>query len=317
MRNGLKHTTERTAEGKIELMSAHETAPCALYEGQVMHARLKPVGHRFQYRVFCLAVDLDRLAQAERMSPLFSVDRFNLVSFHQGDHHVLETGRTRAKKREASSRSLRTRVDDALARAGARPAARVVLLCYPRVLGFVFNPLSVYFCTDESGVLSAVIYEVRNTFGEVNPYVLPVRPGDISPSGLRQEQDKSFFVSPFLDMAQRYFFRLRPPGAQVRVRILERDPGGPVLAATFAGDRRQLTSATLLKAFARVPFLTFKIVAAIHFEAFRLWRKRVPTFLRQHRRLQAVGEKSPTTCEPPTACSRYSDIAALSMETRK
>jgi hypothetical protein len=151
----------------------------------------------------------------------------------------------------------------------------VLLLCYPRLLGYTFNPLSVYFCCGCDGVLALIIYEVRNTFGEIHSYVLPVGPGEISAAGVRQEQDKLFYVSPFVAMATRYRFRISPPGEGVRLRILEVDAEGPLLAATFSGQRRALTTRALLHAFVTLPLLTLKIVGAIHWQALRLWLKRV------------------------------------------
>ena len=120
---------------------------------------------------------------------------------------------------------------------------RVLLLCYPRLLGFTFNPLSVYFCYRADGELALMIYEVRNTFGDIHAYVLPVKPGEFSDAGLRQQQDKLFYVSPFIDMAMRYHFRVSPPEDDVKLRILETDREGPLLAATFNGRRRDLTTA--------------------------------------------------------------------------
>jgi DUF1365 family protein len=150
---------------------------------------------------------------------------------------------------------------------------RVLLLCYPRLLGYAFNPLSVYFCYRADGGLALLIYEVRNTFGEMHPYVLPVRAGDASAAGVRQQQDKLFYVSPFVGMAMRYLFRIVPPGDEVKLRILETDHEGPLLAATFIGRRRALTTPALLRAFVALPLMTVKIVAAIHWEALRLWLK--------------------------------------------
>jgi DUF1365 family protein len=149
----------------------------------------------------------------------------------------------------------------------------VLLLCYPRLLGYTFNPLSAYFCYRAGGDLALIIYEVRNTFGDIHPYVLPVRPGEITGAGVRQHQDKLFYVSPFIEMAMRYHFRVSPPGVEVKLRILETDRDGPLLAATFIGRRRALATAELLRAFFALPFVTFKIVAAIHWEALRLWLK--------------------------------------------
>ena len=233
-----------------------------LYFGEVMHARLKPMGHRFSYRVMNLLIDLDLLEAADRLSPLFAVNRAALYSFHEADHG------------ERDGSSLRAYVQRCAADRGIDlTGGRVTLLCYPRLLGYTFNPLSVYFCHRADGTLALMIYEVRNTFGDIHPYVIPVRPEEISRAGIRQEQDKLFYVSPFIGMTMRYHFRISPPGEDVKLRILETDRDGPLLAATFTGRRRALTSAALLQSFAALPFLTFKIFAAIHWQALRLWLK--------------------------------------------
>src|SRR3984893_6032540 len=200
----------------------HKVDAAALYLGEVMHARLKPVGHRFSYRVMSLLIDLDRLGDADRQSPLFGVNRAALYSFNEADHG------------ERDGSSLRAYAQRCAAEHGIDlTGGRVLLLCYPRLLGYTFNPLSVYFCYRADGTLALLIYEVRNTFGEIHPYVLPVRAGDVSAAGVRQQQDKLFHVSPFVDMAMRYRFRIAPPGDEVKLRILETDREGPLLAATF------------------------------------------------------------------------------------
>lgn len=234
----------------------------SLYLGNVMHARLKPMGHRFNYKVMSLLIDLDRLDDADRQSRLFGVNRAALYSFHESDHG------------DRDGSSLRAHVQRRAAEHGIDlTGGKVLLLCYPRLFGYTFNPLSVYFCSRADGTLAMLIYEVRNTFGDIHSYALPVAPGDISAAGVRQEQDKLFYVSPFLDMAMRYHFRVLPPGDCVKLRILESDEAGPILSATFSGRRRALTSKTLLRTFAALPFVTFKIIAAIHWEALRLWLK--------------------------------------------
>lgn len=234
----------------------------SLYFGDVMHARLKPMGHRFSYRVVSLLIDLDRLDEANRQSALFGVNRAALYSFHEKDHGP----------RDGSS--LRTYAERCAAAHGVDlRRGRVELLCYPRLLGYGFNPLSVYFCHGADGRLALVIYEVRNTFGEIHPYILPVRAGELNISGLRQQQDKLFYVSPFIPMAMRYLFRVLPPSDTVKLRILETDHDGPLLAATFNGRRRALTSPALLRSFFALPLVSLKIMAAIHWEALRLWLK--------------------------------------------
>lgn len=241
-----------------------QPAAAALYIGDVMHARLRPRSHRFTYRVMSLLIDLDRLSEADRQSALFGVNRRALYSFYEADHGLRDgtplQDYTRARAAEHG-------ID--------LTGGRVLLLCYPRLFGYSFNPLSVYFCYRSNGNLALLIYEVRNTFGQIHSYVMPVQPDDLSPAGVRQEQDKTFYVSPFIEMAMRYRFRISPPGNNVRLRILETDQQGPLLAAAFSGRRRALTSRALLGSLVEVPLVPFKITAAIHWEAFRLWLKGV------------------------------------------
>jgi DUF1365 family protein len=239
----------------------------ALYFGDVMHARLKPitaggVGHRFSYRVMNLLIDLDRLSEANRLSPLFRVNRRGIFSFHERDHGPRDGSSLHAY---ASSRAAEAGVD--------LTGGHVLLLCYPRILGYVFNPLSVYYGHDRDGRIAVLIYEVRNTFGEMHTYVCPVTADEVTPAGIRQQRDKAFYVSPFIPMEMRYHFRLTPPGEDLKLRILETDAEGPLLAATFCGVRRILTSHRLLTALLALPFMTLKVIGGIHFEAFRLWLK--------------------------------------------
>ena len=239
------------------------SAPASLYAGDVMHQRMKPVGHRFRYRVYSMLIDLDRLDEADRLSPLFSVNGSNLVSFHEADH-----------LRGADQPSLRAHVDALLAEAGLEQrAARIELACYPRIFGQVFNPLSVYYAYDGAGQPLALVYEVRNTFGENHTYVCRIEAGDVTPAGIRQSRSKIFYVSPFVEMEARYNFRMNVPGEQLKWRILETDRSGPLLAATYNGNRRTLTTGSILSCLLQIPLLTWKIVGGIHFEALKLWLK--------------------------------------------
>ena len=238
------------------------TAPLTLYSGTVMHHRMRPKTHRFSYTVYSVLMDLDRQSEIGGMSPFLSHNRWNLFSVHDKDHGP------------ADGSNLRDWADNMLDKAGLGVrAARILLLCYPRILGFVFNPLSVYYAYDSADRLIAVIYEVRNTFGERHAYVAKVEDGQLTPAGLRQGRDKLFFVSPFMDMAMRYTFNLKPPGESITIRILETDAKGPMLSATFHGEAKPVRSQTLFAEALRVPFLTMKVVAAIHYEALRLWLK--------------------------------------------
>jgi uncharacterized protein len=247
---------------KAEIDRDSEGAAAALYFGEVMHARLKPMGHRFNYRVMSLLIDLDRLEEANRQCSLFAVNRAALYSFNEADHGERDGSSLRAY---AQARADEHGIDLA--------GGRVLLLCYPRLLGYTFNPLSVYFCYRSDGGLALLIYEVRNTFGDIHAYVLPVQPGHVSDAGIRQHHDKQFYVSPFIDMAMRYHFRISPPAESVRLRILETDREGPLLAASFSGRRRALTTPALLWSAISLPLVTLKIMAAIHWEALRLWLK--------------------------------------------
>lgn len=240
-------------------------SPGTLYEGQVMHARLKPFVHRFSYRVFSTLIDIDQLDALGRLSRLFSVNRFNVLSFHEKDHID--------PRISSAGKGLRAYVDALCREAGLSAPRRVLLLAYPRVFGHAFNPISVYYAYQQTGALSAVIYEVRNTFGERHAYVCPARPSDISPAGLRQSCVKRLHVSPFIGMQGRYDFRIVPPGGELRLRILEHDETGPILAASFSAKAKSLTTANLVSALIRIPLLGLKVVGLIHFEALRLWLK--------------------------------------------
>ena len=229
-----------------------------LYVGRTVHERRSPFLHRFQYRIASLLIDLDRLPEAGRLSRLFSVGRFNLFSFFERDHGA----------RDGSS--LRAWAEARFAEAGIATAGRRLdLLCAPRVLGYVFNPLSVYFLREADGSLGGVIYQVHNTFGDSHAYVAPCAGGPAE----HQEADKVFHVSPFFDVAGRYEFTLRAPDDRFRLTIFKQRDGQPDFMATMVMERRSLSSGALAALFASQPVSTLKTIAAIHFEALRLWLK--------------------------------------------
>jgi uncharacterized protein len=245
------------------------TPAAALYDGQVMHARMKPKPHRFNYHVYSLMVDITRLNEANESSTFFSVNRFNLLSFHEKDHGACDGS------------DLQEHVKKLLREAGLKiEPTRILLICYPRVLGFTFNPISVYFAYDAGNQLIGVIYEVRNTFGEMHTYVAPVLENELNEAGLRQERAKLFYVSPFMDMPMTYHFRLKPPTDVCAIRILEHDQNGPILAASFIGRYCAMSGISAVRVFLRNPFLPLKIVGGIHFEAARLWFKGIRFFTR-------------------------------------
>lgn len=236
------------------------TAASALYFGQVVHQRVRPRRHRLSYRVFSMLIDLDELETLPLRLRLFSHNRFNLFSFFDRDHGPGDGSR------------LRRWVEEQLARGGvALDDGAVRLLCYPRILGYVFNPLSVYFCYGRSGEPVAILYEVSNTFGQRHTYLVPVG-GD--PRGpVRQECAKAFYVSPFNKVEGCYRFRIDPPADKVSVVINHGDEAGLILHASFTGRHESLTDGVLLRAFLRYPLMTLKVIAGIHWEALRLWRK--------------------------------------------
>lgn len=237
----------------------------ALYSGAVMHRRLRPREHRLNYRVFWLMLDLAELDRLDQRLRLFSRNRFNLLSFHDRDHA------------NAFGGSLRDQIDGWLARAGIRlDGGAVQLLTMPRVLGFVFNPISLYYCHHPDGRLLAMVYEVTSTYGVRHAYVIPVPPEDQVSGRIRQGAAKALYVSPFMGMDMDYAFRGHAPGEHVDMTIDGLDADGVLITAAMSAQRKPLTDAAILRATLAMPFLTIKVVAAIHWEALKLWLKRIP-----------------------------------------
>jgi len=233
--------------------------PARLYVGEVMHRRLFPVRYRFAYRVFSLLLDIDRLDEAARGTAVFSHNRFNLLAFHDADHGP----------RDGSP--LRPWLDGALARFGIDlEGGPVQLLCFPRVLGYVFNPLSIWYCRHSDGALRAVLLEVANTFGERHGYLLHEN-GRPMAWPVRQARAKCFHVSPFVGMNADYQFRLGEPGARLEVGIRELQDHGLMLVAAQVGRAEPFTTPALLRALVGIPLLTLKIMAMIHWQALKIW----------------------------------------------
>jgi len=243
----------------------------ALYRGEVMHRRLRPRAHRLRYRLFSLYLDLDELDGLSARLRLFACNRFAPLAFHARDHLA------------GTNEPLRAQIARLLAEAGiAWDGGSIRVLAMPRLLGFVFNPLSVWFCFRRDGGLGAIVYEVNNTFGERHCYVLPAA----GEGAARQDCAKAFHVSPFLPMELDYAFRVAPPGERLALGITVSDRDGPVLTAVHTARRRVLRDAELARALVAYPLLTLQVVAAILWEAARLWAKRVPVFRHPDRGLQ-------------------------------
>ncbi|WFE67784.1 DUF1365 domain-containing protein [Thiomicrospira sp. R3] len=229
-----------------------------LYFGQVMHEREQPVAYKFVYQTVSIKVDIDQIEQEAKDSPLLSLNRFNWVSLRFKDHGPRD------------GTSWRTWVDGFLAGYDVARPARVELLCYPRILGYSFNPLAVWYAYDADNQLVALIAEVSNTFGQWHHYVL-------KPEGrtgtIKAEADKMFHVSPFIDMQARYHFRLKCPADQVFTYIKETREGRPFFYASQSGRQQPLNTKTLLKLLGFAPWRALKVISLIHWWALKIWLK--------------------------------------------
>jgi DUF1365 family protein len=241
---------------------------CA-YVGTVVHKRLTPRRHAFSYRVFALCLDVDEIDRLAVGLRLFSRGSWNLTSFHDRDHGA------------GTGEMIGAHVRGVLREAGLESCgANVQLVCYPRLLGYVFNPLSVYFARDASGRLGAIVYEVSNTLGERRCYVIPVAEtgSDGDDEGIViQRCAKQLYVSPFTTMdGASYGFHVVPPGDRLVIGVDLREGDRPVLKTHFRGERRALSDRMIAGLLLRYPLMTLKVIGAIHVEAARLWLKGVP-----------------------------------------
>ncbi|XAH21466.1 DUF1365 family protein [Xylophilus sp. GW821-FHT01B05] len=241
----------------------------ALYVGRVLHQRLRPAKHRLSYRVFSLLLDIDELPALARRLRLFSLNRFNLFSLHERDYGAGDA---------TEGPGLRPYVERQLVAAGLRAGGAIRLLSMPRILGYAFNPLSVYYCDHPGGGLQAILYEVNNTFGQRHSYLIAVGADGRDGQDIAQRCDKQFHVSPFLGLDLHYDFRMQAPDVArlgLAIGIAVADDAGPVLTARFDARRCPLGDAALAAVFFSHPLLTLKVVLAIHWEALRLWIKGV------------------------------------------
>lgn len=238
-----------------------------IYTGTVVHKRLSPRPHAFSYRVFALCLDVDEIDRLDDSLRLFSRNRRNLLSFRDTD-----VGDRRPEPVGERTRQLLS--DAGLSRFGSR----IELVCYPRVLGYVFNPLSVYFCRDEDERVGAVVYEVTNTFGERKSYLIEA--GEAAGALLEQSCAKELYVSPYTQTSGTYAFHMVPPSERVLIGVAFREAGRPVLKTHFRGDRIALNDRAIVSMLMRHPLMTLKVITAIHVEAARLWAKGVPLVTR-------------------------------------
>ena len=230
-----------------------------IYTGNVIHKRFKPKIHYFKYKVFSLLIDLSELEFLDKSLKIFSYNKFNIVSFYDKDHGARDGSSIKMwvinnlKKNNIDTNNI-----------------QIKLLCYPRIFGYVFNPLSVFYVYDNNSNLISILYEVKNTFGEQHTYIFKT---DINHNLIQHTCKKKFHVSPFIEMDCIYFFRLLKPGNKISVIIDQNDKEGKVLYASQDGIRSEMTNANFIKSYLKHPLMTFKIIVAIHFEAFKLWSK--------------------------------------------
>lgn len=233
-----------------------------LYECTVMHRRIAPKKHEFVYRIFLFLFDLEELPVIERRVPFFSVNTPNLYSLRDEDYFQFH------------SRGIRQNLETFLSTQNlpVRPA-RIQLLTLPRLLGYTFNPVSVFFCFDENDRPLTSVIQVGNTFGELKPFLVPCDPAG---SGFHVRVPKNYYVSPFSALDLEFDFRFDIPGPRLRLAIDDYSGGERVLISTVTGAREELTAANLARFTLRYPLVTLKVIFLIHWEALRLWLKKIP-----------------------------------------
>ena len=229
----------------------------SIYNGHVIHKRFWPKKHFFKYKVFSLLIDLSELYQLEKELTLFSYNKFNVLSFYDIDHGPRD-GSSLAKW-------VRRTLNNAKINIGS---GSIKLLCYPRFFGYVFNPLSIFYCYEEN-LLKAIFYEVKNTFNEQHTYIFKVK----DKNKIEQKCKKKFYVSPFMDMDTYYNFKLLNPNEKLSISIKQVDKEDIILTAVQTGKKKEFTFKQLIINFFRYPLMSVKIISAIHFEALLLWRK--------------------------------------------
>ena len=228
-----------------------------IYNGEVNHTRFKPVKHFLNYKTFSLFIDLDEIEQLDKSISIFSHNKFNIFSFYNRDHGDRDGN---CLKKWVISNLKKYKIEGNI--------SKIKILCYPRIFGYVFNPLSIFYCY-ENDKLKSIFYEVKNTFNEQHTYIFKIKDGE----EIKQKCKKKFYVSPFMDMETFYNFKLIDPNQRLSVMIKQTDAEGTVLTATQTGDKKEFNFKQLLINFFRYPLMTLKIISSIHFEALLLWKK--------------------------------------------
>ena len=228
-----------------------------IYNGEVNHTRFKPVKHFLNYKTFSLLIDLDEIEQLDKSISIFSHNKFNIFSFYNKDHGDRDGN---CLKKWVISNLEKYKIEGNI--------SKIKILCYPRIFGYVFNPLSIFYCY-ENDKLKSIFYEVKNTFNEQHTYIFKIKDGE----EIKQKCKKKFYVSPFMDMETFYNFKLIDPNQRLSVMIKQTDAEGTVLTATQTGYKKEFNFKQLLINFFKYPLMTLKIISSIHFEALLLWKK--------------------------------------------
>ena len=231
-----------------------------IYTGKVIHKRFKPKEHYFKYNVFSLLIDLNELEEINKYIKFFSYNKFNIISFYDKDHG------------DRDGSSIKLWVKKNLRNIGIMTEdISIKLLCYPRIFGYVFNPLSTYFIYNKYSELISIFYEVKNTFGEQHTYIFKAQ----DEKTIQNKCKKKFYVSPFIEMDCEYHFKTLNPREQLSVVINQNDKDGKLLFASQDGISKDFNNKNLILSYLTHPLMTFKIIGAIHYEAFKLWAKRI------------------------------------------
>ena len=231
-----------------------------IYTGKVIHKRFKPKEHYFKYNVFSLLIDLNELEEINKYIKFFSYNKFNIISFYDKDHG------------DRDGSSIKLWVKKNLRNIGIMTEdISIKLLCYPRIFGYVFNPLSTYFVYNKYSELISIFYEVKNTFGEQHTYIFKAQ----DEKTVQNKCKKKFYVSPFIEMDCEYHFKTLYPREQLSVVINQNDKDGKLLFASQDGISQDFNNKNLILSYLTHPLMTFKIIGAIHYEAFKLWAKRI------------------------------------------
>ena len=231
----------------------------SIYIGNVIHKRFKPKIHFFKYKVFSILIDLSEINLLDKSLKIFSYNKFNIISFYDEDHGPRDGT---SLKEWVVKNLIENKVNT--------EEIKIKILCYPRIFGYVFNPLSVFFIYNKQSELISILYEVKNTFGEQHTYVFKINENK---NLIKNKCKKKFHVSPFIAMNCTYFFKILRPNNKISLVIDQYDDEGKLLYASQDGDRVDLNNKNLILSYLCHPLMTFKIIAAIHFEAFKLWIK--------------------------------------------